>query len=239
MRKMLDALIPSGVCDFCHSNIKRRSCTTAVVIFVLVIVSTMRPIWFQMLVVSCAMITSFEIAIIRYRNNSETDLCANDNNSSVKLKCALTALIFGGTWASSMSLLYMSSHSMKIVWILICGVAASDTAGYVAGTYYGGPKIIPSISPNKTISGTVASFFSCFLTILIAERLFIPHANRVGFFGYVLTSCLAIFGDLLESAFKRAYGKKDAGKIFPGHGGVLDRVDSLMWSSIFWAIMHK
>ncbi len=107
-------------------------------------------------------------------------------------------------------------------------VAAVDSAAYVGGRLMGGARFAPSISPSKTWSGAlsglatgiaVATLIGASLGYSIILMVF------VGFFG----SCLAIYGDLLESWFKRRYGIKDSSHFLPGHGGFLDRFDGYLF----------
>jgi phosphatidate cytidylyltransferase len=112
---------------------------------------------------------------------------------------------------------------------------ASDTGAYFAGRLIGGRKLIPSVSPGKTVAGSVGGLV---LTVAVAYAfvhwLLVPRA-QLGFtpWGLVLfglaISVVAQIGDLAESLLKREAGVKDSGSVFPGHGGVLDRLDSLFF----------
>jgi len=113
------------------------------------------------------------------------------------------------------------------VLLLIAIVATSDTAGYFVGRTLGGPRFWPSISPNKTWSGTVGGWVFCALFGLI----FLPQTGLpvwlAPFVAFVL--CLAAqFGDIAESAIKRRVAIKDASNLIPGHGGLMDRFDGLV-----------
>lgn len=122
-----------------------------------------------------------------------------------------------------------------LFWVIMLGTWASDTFAYFAGSALGRHKLCPTISPNKSVEGAVAGFVGCVLVIMGCMHYF----NIAGVFkGSLLLSVLlgfgvAIFaplGDLVESVLKRSFGVKDSGKIFPGHGGVLDRCDSLLFA---------
>lgn len=112
-----------------------------------------------------------------------------------------------------------------VVW-LVCIVVASDVFGYFAGRMLGGPKFWPTISPKKTWSGTVAGWLG---TALVGAGF---AWWQGGGWGLVAISPLVGFagqmGDLIESAIKRRAGVKDASRLIPGHGGVLDRFDALI-----------
>lgn len=112
---------------------------------------------------------------------------------------------------------------------------ASDIGGYVAGRLIGGRKLIPSVSPGKTVAGAAgAVVLTVAVTVALERWLLVPQA-QLGFsptgrvlFG-VAVSVVAQVGDLAESLLKREAGVKDSGTLFPGHGGVLDRLDSLFF----------
>ena len=107
---------------------------------------------------------------------------------------------------------------------------AADIAAYAAGSLMGRRKLAPRISPGKTWEGTIAGFIAAAIAVWfvgtqvfapsLPPEILVPVALAVGPAG--------LCGDLLESALKRAAGVKDSGTIFPGHGGVLDRIDSLL-----------
>lgn len=112
----------------------------------------------------------------------------------------------------------------------------SDTAAYVFGSLFGKHKLAPNISPGKTWEGFLCS---CVFTVGLAVGLsYIPYFQQSGLQMWqwiVLSLIIQVFGlmgDLTESLFKRKAGVKDSGKIIPGHGGVLDRVDSILFATI-------
>ena len=108
------------------------------------------------------------------------------------------------------------------------GVALSDVGAFVAGKTIGGPKLAPLLSPNKTWGGLVGNLAGAGLAVaLIAFAL--PGLTLWQGVALVVTIGLgSVWGDLLESLFKRQRGVKDAGRLLPGFGGLLDRVDSLL-----------
>ncbi len=115
--------------------------------------------------------------------------------------------------------------SVIVVW-LVCIVVASDVFGYFAGRLLGGAKVWPSISPKKTWSGTVAGWVGAAL-VGVGFVLFegggwglVPISSGVALAGQL--------GDILESLIKRRAGVKDASRLIPGHGGVIDRFDALI-----------
>ena len=126
-------------------------------------------------------------------------------------------------------LLFLNFTQLKyILFILLLGCIASDIGGFVVGRSIQGPRLT-KISPNKTFSGAVGSIiFTC---ITISLSLFFLSKNFSYFFLLIsiLTSIGCQLGDLFFSYLKRKAKLKDTGKILPGHGGVLDRVDGILF----------
>jgi phosphatidate cytidylyltransferase len=120
-----------------------------------------------------------------------------------------------------------------VCFVIAC-VMAGDAGGYFGGRTYGRRKLWPAVSPKKTVEGAISAFVCTLLAGAIVNWL-ILHA--LGPFEVLvvagIVSIFAQLGDLLESMLKRAYDSKDSGWIFPGHGGVLDRTDSLVLPVVF------
>lgn len=112
---------------------------------------------------------------------------------------------------------------------------ASDTGGYFVGRAFGKRRLIPSVSPGKTVAGAVGAVVVTVVVCVLYTRLVLRPAAQLAFspmgallFG-ALISVVAQLGDLVESLLKREAGVKDSSRILPGHGGVLDRFDSLFF----------
>lgn len=114
-----------------------------------------------------------------------------------------------------------------IIWVMVT-VWAADTLAYFAGRLIGGPRLAPRLSPKKTWAGLGGAMAgSAFAAICIGLWIGVPALGILG----LLAAALAIVeqaGDLFKSAMKRHYGVKDSGRLIPGHGGVIDRVDGLV-----------
>lgn len=116
------------------------------------------------------------------------------------------------------------------VFFLLLIVMIGDSAAYGAGRMWGTHKLIPHISPGKTIEGSIGASIGHILVAIGSWQWLLPERTFVELFLLALAlGSVAQVGDLCESALKRACGAKDSGHIFPGHGGVLDRVDSLLF----------
>jgi len=123
-----------------------------------------------------------------------------------------------------------------VYWILLVLIIAivGDTAGLYIGKYFGKNKLSMLVSPGKTIEGTIGLVFGSVSGCLIFSYFFFPdvssvHILIISFVG----SIIGQLGDLCESAIKRNYGLKDASSLLPGHGGLLDRMDSLIFIAPF------
>ena len=122
----------------------------------------------------------------------------------------------------------------EYIYILVFVAAwVTDTFAYFTGVFFGKHKLIPKISPKKTVEGAIGGIVFCVIAFvvygLIVNAVMNVNLNLVvlSVVGFVM-SVVSMIGDLIASSVKRSYGVKDYGNIFPGHGGVLDRFDSIM-----------
>ena len=177
------------------------------------------------------------------------------NNLAKKICKKKESFIYGVNVISSLYLIfftysgfeiYKQGLNLTIFLLLIC--IFSDIGGYVIGKSIGGKKLT-KISPNKTISGTIGSFIFSFIPIIIflfiykltKSNEFQIYANE---FPSILYVCLFIslicqLGDLFISFFKRKAKIKDTGSILPGHGGLLDRIDGIVFAIPSFFIVNK
>lgn len=139
-------------------------------------------------------------------------------------------LVLVGAWMAVVALQAQSSWrvlaAMAIVWI-------ADTAAYFAGRVFGRHKLAPAISPGKTWEGVAGGLLAVALYALVLVFAALdPAPSLIGVTGWVLfamaVAALSVTGDLFESLLKRHAGVKDSGRILPGHGGILDRIDALL-----------
>lgn len=115
---------------------------------------------------------------------------------------------------------------------------ATDVGAYLVGRFFGKHKLAPEVSPNKTIEGAIGGIVIAMLIGVSYVRIFTPDLGntRHVWLLSILLSIVGQCGDLVESALKRHFGVKDSGNFMPGHGGVLDRFDSLIFASFMFMI---
>ena len=115
--------------------------------------------------------------------------------------------------------------------MLFCGVTLNDTFAYIFGSLIGGKKIAPSISPNKTYAGLLGGLIGSIAFILLFHRFVFALSIVDQCIFIFIFSIIGFLGDLLESFLKRQANVKDSSRLLMGHGGALDRVDSLILTS--------
>ncbi|MBI5014614.1 MAG: phosphatidate cytidylyltransferase [Deltaproteobacteria bacterium] len=124
---------------------------------------------------------------------------------------------------------WVRGHGIAPVLFLCLVVWAGDTAAYYAGTAFGTHRLAPAVSPKKSVEGAVASVAaSAAIGALLGATLPLPHSAAVSLVLGIVLNVAAQLGDLAESLWKRCAGVKDSGHLFPGHGGVLDRMDGFL-----------
>ena len=129
-------------------------------------------------------------------------------------------------------LLRLMEHGGLLVFFVFIGAFATDTCAYFAGSFFGKKKLCPNISPKKTVEGAVGGVLGCVVLMLlyafVLNKYFSLDVNYIRVIILsVLVAVFSQFGDLSASVVKRQVGIKDFGKILPGHGGIMDRLDSI------------
>ncbi len=146
--------------------------------------------------------------------------------------------VLGTLWIGlpSIGLMLLSERSefghWSVLWLVFV-VWACDIGAYFAGRGIGGPKLLPSISPKKTWAGLLGGVAAAAVVgaVLAGTTKLAPILGLAVLSG--IMAAVSQIGDLSESAFKRHFGVKDSGSLIPGHGGILDRVDGLLFAIVF------
>jgi CDP-diglyceride synthetase len=129
----------------------------------------------------------------------------------------------------SLPFLPIRGYNGLILLVIFIFIWVNDTGAYLVGSRWGKTPLAPRISPKKTVEGSVGGLILVLLSAVIIRLLLLPE---IGWWTILLMGAIvAIFGtigDLFESSLKRRAGVKDSGKLIPGHGGILDRIDSML-----------
>jgi len=143
---------------------------------------------------------------------------------------AVLGLMYIPTMMAHVILIRKLDNGMLWIFFVLCLAFSGDVAAYYVGRTWGRRKLLPLVSPGKTVEGTIGLLIGSVIGCVAFQQLCLPslpvaHAAVIGFFG----SAIGQLGDLCESAIKRASGSKDSGTLLPGHGGILDRLDCLIF----------
>lgn len=124
----------------------------------------------------------------------------------------------------------MPDGGLSNIFYVLLVIWATDTGAYFAGKFLGKKKLWPKISPNKTIEGAVGGIVLAIIVGVTFQIISPVSSSMLAVIAVtILVSVFGQIGDLVESAFKRHYDVKDSGDLLPGHGGILDRLDSLLF----------
>ena len=173
--------------------------------------------WLILSLVLWAMIL---LAVLTFPTSQETW----GNRAIVGGACLLLLSVFANTLAA----IYLHTKGKDLIVYLLCIVWATDIGAYLAGKYCGRHKLIPKVSPGKTIEGATGGFVLAMIVAAVAYWYFSPQQLSLWFAVAVGTALISMLGDLFISMLKRRSNIKDTGQIIPGHGGILDRLDSLI-----------
>lgn len=144
---------------------------------------------------------------------------------------AVQALVYIPLMLSFAVLIRDGSDGMRWLFLILAVVFAGDIGALYAGTYFGKRKLCPSVSPGKTIEGSLGGLLANVAVGSLFKLALFPRliwGESILFF--LILGIVGQVGDLYESEFKRAAGVKDSGVILPGHGGLLDRIDALLFA---------
>jgi phosphatidate cytidylyltransferase len=161
---------------------------------------------------------------------------AKDMSTSVPAAAAtLLAAAYLGALGGTMAALRVLPPDADGAWrvtLLLAIVMTSDTFAYFAGSAFGRHKLAPLVSPGKTIEGLAGGLAGGIVAALVVRSLGLPGIPAAAAVALgIVVSAFGVTGDLVESLIKRWSGVKDSGRLFPGHGGMLDRLDSLLFGA--------
>ncbi len=154
-----------------------------------------------------------------------------DDRSLSDAMATITGIVYVVFFSYHIVLIDEISDYQNLLWLVILTAFGTDTMAYFSGFLFGKTKLCPKISPKKTVEGAIGGAFGsivfCGLFGYFFAQDLLIHCLLIGFIG----SIAAQLGDLTASIFKRKMGIKDYGNLIPGHGGILDRFDSVLFTA--------
>lgn len=158
----------------------------------------------------------------------------NDTFHLDDLAMTVTGVLYIPFLMSFVAQVRSMEHGAWLVWCIVFGAVITDTAAYFVGVSLGRHKLLPKVSPKKTVEGAIGGVLGSTLVMLVFGLL-VPEQVRAAVPWYhflilgILCGIVSQLGDWSASAIKRSAGIKDFGKLIPGHGGMLDRIDSILF----------
>jgi len=132
---------------------------------------------------------------------------------------------------SHLVMIRMLPHGVPWLFLIMVIVMTGDSAAYYVGSSFGKTKLYPAVSPKKSVEGSLGGLAGSVCGAFVAKAIFFPELTPVDCIATALVlGVLGQLGDLFESLIKRSCGVKDSGSIIPGHGGILDRLDSILFA---------
>ena len=159
--------------------------------------------------------------------------------AGARLGLAAFGVFYLGLLCAPMAILQRdAAHGRDWVLLAIALTFGNDTGAYFAGKGFGRHKLYPAVSPAKTVEGGIGGMLAGLLIMLGARATFVPWLTiRDCLLAALPAGVIGPVGDLVESLIKRAFGVKDSGRLIPGHGGILDRIDALLFVSA-WLFVY-
>lgn len=187
----------------------------------------------ELIIAIIAALAIIELLRQLFRNANEEDLSHVLSEASVKVFGFIYVVVLGG-YIIAIRVIDSPTPKLaaKLLTLFFIVVFAGDTGAYYTGRTIGRKKLAPRVSPGKTVEGAIGGLAGNVLAILIAHFTFFPELKiALGIPLALIMGTLGITGDLCESMIKRGAKAKDAGKLIPGHGGLLDRLDSMLFNA--------
>jgi phosphatidate cytidylyltransferase len=130
-------------------------------------------------------------------------------------------------------------YNPKIIISIFILIWTNDTFAYIVGKSIGKNKLLEKISPKKTIEGFLGGIFFSVIASYLISKFYTEGSLFIWIIIAIIVSVLGTLGDLIESKFKRIAGVKDSGSLMPGHGGILDRLDSIIFVAPFVYLFYQ
>lgn len=153
-------------------------------------------------------------------------------NAAAEIATALMAFLYIPFLLMHLVLLRQTTFGINWLFVIMLIVMTNDSTAYYVGSAFGKHRLYPLVSPKKSIEGAIGGLFGSLFGTLISKYTFFPQLSfRDAIITAIFIGAIGQAGDLFESLLKRSFGVKDSGTIIPGHGGVLDRLDSILFAA--------
>ena len=144
----------------------------------------------------------------------------------------IQGIVYIPLFLSCLVLIRNGENGTEWIFLILILIMMGDTGAFYTGTYLGRHKLSPFVSPGKTMEGAAGGLVANLLGGILFKYYFMPHLHwGLCLIFFICIGLAGQVGDLFESLFKRVSGVKDSGNILPGHGGMLDRIDALLFAS--------
>jgi len=154
----------------------------------------------------------------------------------IDVSLSILGFLYVGILFSFIPLISDKTYGNYLIWLIFIGSWGADTLAYYSGKYLGKKKLCPEVSPNKTIAGSIGGFIGSLIGCLIFGIILKEKITDIPLIHFAcigaLTGIMGQFGDLVASSIKRYVNIKDYSNLIPGHGGILDRFDSILFNSV-------
>ncbi|MBL0725537.1 MAG: CDP-archaeol synthase [Alphaproteobacteria bacterium] len=205
------------------SELVKRSISGSLIVFLYFTVITIGGGLYSFAILVAALIAFYETVILITHNSKSVMFKAHLKNGLVVILITFSSLL----------LIRFTPQGERVTLWLFLVVISLDTAAYAIGKSFGKKAILPNISPNKTLEGAIGGSIVALIISMITYTILSGYNNSFFKFSYfIIASILLIIGaqigDILQSIVKRHFKVKDMGNVIPGHGGVMDRMDSFV-----------
>jgi len=162
------------------------------------------------------------------------EVAFEDADTANRTMTGVLGSLYVGVLTPYFALLRNRPDGVRLILVMLLLVVAGDSGAYFIGRKCGRIKLAPHVSPGKTVEGSIASLAASLIAMVVLREFLHLRQTLAQLLVLALAiNLLAQVGDLAESALKRVAGVKDSGWLFPGHGGLLDRTDSLVFATVF------